>query len=444
MTRCALKPLDALVLLVLSLYALAGAAAVPAHGDESTQMHMGIDYYTQFVVGDLRSIRYSDTPHDPAAQDLRLYNGSLPKYLFGLVQYHLGAVPETWQKPYDWGAPHDHNERDGRVPSGQMLIASRLVSAAGLVVGIWAMFGVGCLFGGRVTGHVAALYLALHPVILMNSRRAMMEGWLIGMSMLAVWLAVLLAARFQRQGAHSSRRFSIALAIGWGVVAGLCVASKHTGVFVTGPLYAALGLYSIAAATQRRWGPLLLLALAACSSAAVFIALNPVWWQQNPLNIAGLLLERRSALLEGQVAAYGGYESVWERLSGFADFAFIAQPQYFEDARWAAPLQATIDAYEGSLWRGLWSGWLAAVMMAALSAGGLAALVWQRPRPVGLWVCAMWAGAVIALALLGTPLPWQRYYLPVYPVIGLLAGVGAHQLWAYGTYRWNRYNSSGV
>jgi 4-amino-4-deoxy-L-arabinose transferase-like glycosyltransferase len=444
MTRPSLKLLDTLVLLGLSLYALAGVAAVPVHGDESTQMFMGIDYYTQFIAGDLQSITYSDTPTDPAAQDLRLYNGSLPKYLFGLAQRLMGATPQTWQKPYDWGAPYDYNERDGRIPSGNMLVASRLASAVGLVIGIWAMFGMGWMFGGRTAGHVAAAYLALHPVILMNSRRAMMEGWLIGMSVLAVWLAVMLATRFQQHNTQNSARLSAALAVGWGVVTGLCVASKHTGIFIVGALYAALGLYSLVAAAQRRWLPLLLVALAACCGAAVFIALNPVWWQQDPLKIAGLLLERRSALLQGQVAAYGGYESLWERFAGFINFAFVAQPQYFEDARWAAPLQAAIQAYDGSWWRGLWSGELAAVMMAALSAVGVASLV-RHPRSlVALWVCAWWAMAVIGLTLVGTPLPWQRYYLPVYPVIGLLVAVGVHHLWAYGTQQWNKHNSSGA
>jgi hypothetical protein len=34
-----------------------------------------------------------------------------------------------------------------------------------------------------------------------------------------------------------------------------------------------------------------------------------------------------------------------------------------------------------------------------------------------------WAGITI-LSLLVNPLPWQRYYLALYPVAALLAGVG--------------------
>jgi hypothetical protein len=40
------------------------------------------------------------------------------------------------------------------------------------------------------------------------------------------------------------------------------------------------------------------------------------------------------------------------------------------------------------------------------------------------WVISIWALVTVGGVLLLTPLEWQRYYVPVYPVVGLLAATG--------------------
>jgi hypothetical protein len=39
-----------------------------------------------------------------------------------------------------------------------------------------------------------------------------------------------------------------------------------------------------------------------------------------------------------------------------------------------------------------------------------------------------WTVSVVAATLLLTPLEWQRYYLPVYPAVGLLTALGVDNL----------------
>lgn len=41
------------------------------------------------------------------------------------------------------------------------------------------------------------------------------------------------------------------------------------------------------------------------------------------------------------------------------------------------------------------------------------------------WVIGVWALAMFASTALLTPLEWQRYYIPAYPAVGLLASYGA-------------------
>ena len=77
--------LDLLFLLALAAYVVAGMPLVPFHGDEPTLIYMSHDYDYQFIQRDLSLVEYSDPPISAQEQDLRLLNGTINKYLIGLV-----------------------------------------------------------------------------------------------------------------------------------------------------------------------------------------------------------------------------------------------------------------------------------------------------------------------------------------------------------------------
>ncbi len=416
---------DILFLIALSIYIVAGTADVPVHGDESTQIAMGEDAYIQFVQRDLSQIYYRDPPLDPADQDLRLYNGSLPKYLFGFVQIVMGRDLTTWQKHYDWGAPVDYNLREGRLPEGDLLLFTRLTSVIGLVIGLWGLFALGETLGGRSVAYLATLYYALHPVILLNGRRAMMEGWLTGFSILVVLYAVYVLHRF-RQREISLQHYTVndaLLILFWGILCGLCLASKHTGIVTVGATLIALGLYGLWMLRYHMVIPLVGIVAAGIISLVTFVLLNPVWWGQNPFFLLNRILVARSELLAGQVAFYRGYASFADKLRGFFDFVFVARPQYFEDARFAEPLAQAITSYETSLFRGIniGSSIMGAIVLLGLVIVGIFVLMHGFGNLEAKWVLFWWGIALVALTLIATPLAWQRYYLPIYPFIGLMA-----------------------
>ncbi len=71
---------DALWIVVLAVYIIAGASLIPFHGDESTQIFMGRDYYYLFVEGDFAKVFYDrnlSTRQDE--QQLRIINGTISK-----------------------------------------------------------------------------------------------------------------------------------------------------------------------------------------------------------------------------------------------------------------------------------------------------------------------------------------------------------------------------
>lgn len=428
-------------------YVLAGTAEVPFHGDESTQIYMSRDYAYQFIQHDLNQIAYSDTPANPAEQQLRLINGTVNKYLIGFAWHLNGMSINDVNEQWDWGADWNYNQQNNHAPTEALLLVARWPSALLLVAGVAVMFALGQALGGRWTPYVASLYYALNPALLLNGRRAMMEGSFIFFSLLVVLVAIWLLQ-------HPSLPRAILL----GIVSGFALASKHTAVFTVAVVFTAVLLYLIYQSARSEddssvvdYVLLPYLGFAAIAAFGVFFALNPAWWS-DPAARAQTVLEFRQSLLAGQTAAFGGYAGFSDQLGGFLRQSLIVYPQYFEVSGWDIYLADQISRYEASVWRGVSIGGsvIGALMLCGIMAVGvwewLKVLVpqrfrnrllarWQMPKAGAIvdeylpltgarWLIGTWILMMVFSTLLLTPLEWQRYYLPVYPAIGLLAALG--------------------
>ncbi|MBK9745972.1 MAG: phospholipid carrier-dependent glycosyltransferase [Chloroflexi bacterium] len=445
------------------LYVIAGAALTPFHGDESTQVYMSRDYAYQFLQRDLNLVMFHDPPLSAQEQDLRLLNGTLNKYLIGLA-WHLGGFTlDNINQQWDWGGSWDYNQSSNHAPTPALLNVARLPSAIFLALGVPVLFALGWLTGGAWAAFAASLLYALHPALLINGRRAMMEGSLTFFSLLTV-LA----------GAWWLRRRNWIAALALGLAAGLTVASKHTGAFTVAAVFGLVGVVALFTSppaplsigrggsvlaksplpTERErqtspgkplalgrgvWGEVavrmpgvMLILLAAFVAALTFYALNPAWWR-DPLSRAGDVLRLRQDLLAGQTATFGGYPNFGAALAGFWNQLFVTPPQYFEVAGWDVYLADQIAAYEGSIWRGLHIG---AVMLVPLVLIGVIYLLRKTERSLRVLIGG-WALVMLASVLLLTPIEWQRYYLPAYPPVLLLAALGVA-----GAVNWLRVRSA--
>ena len=457
---------DFLFLLILVAYVLVGTPLVPFHGDEATQIYMSRDYAYQFLQGDLDRVRYHEPPLSATEQQLRLLNGTLSKDLIGLAWHLDGFTLDQINEQWDWGGDWNYNQQYGHAPSEALLQVSRIPSALLLAAGVVLMFALGRVLGGRPVAYLASLYYALNPALLVEGRRAMMEGSLTFFSLLTVLAGVWLM--HQRQ----ARRWWAAILLG--AAAGLALASKHTAVFTVVAVFGACALYPLVEwivpltpADRRSASPLprkrgegqdssfsppawekeagrmrgfwahrsllrfyTLLGVSALLVLAVFYALNPAWWG-DPLGRAGQVLDLRADLLEGQTAVFGGYANPADALGGFFRQVFVALPQYYEIPDWASYIADPIARYEASPWRGVSVGGsvVGGIVLLALTLVGLWAL-WRDRRAPGAvrWIVGLWALAMLATTALLTPLEWQRYYLPAYPAVGLLAAFGL--VWA--------------
>lgn len=422
---------DLILLLAACLYILAGVPSVPFHGDEATQVYMSRDYAYQFMQRDLSLVRYSDPPVSAQEQELRLLNGTVNKYSIGLAWHLAGFSLADINEQWDWGADYAYNVSTNHAPTADLLNVARIPSALFLCLGALAIYGIGLTLGGRGVAVLALLFYALNPALLINGRRAMMEGSFIAFTLLAVLAALAWA---QITGARGRLIFALLL----GLSCGMALASKHTSLFVLAPLGLVCGVVALVSLIRQRDASGLLTLLAGGVLAGlVFYALNPAWWG-DPLGRAEYVLDMRQRLLTGQTAAFGGYADVSQTLGGFFRQVFVGLPQYFEVSVWENYIAEQIAAYESGPWRGISLGGFAfgGLIVLVLCIVGLVILALRRTLPLRVRVIALvWPAAALVSVLLLTPLEWARYYLPALPVGGLLAALA---VWGIGMNLWRR------
>ncbi len=414
-----------IVPLLLSAYLWIGTPHVPLHGDEPTLMYMGRDTYYLLVQGDLARVRFNPATSEPDQQELRLLNGALPKYLIGFGMVQMGYTLDSWQKPYDWGADFAYNRANGHLPPADALTALRWPHTALTVAALWGVYALGWAVGGAGTAAVAALAFGLNPAVLLDGRRVMMEAALMAFS---VWSAAAALGLMRALVRPSWPRWGLPLALAFGLLGGLALASKHTALFTVGALWLALTgalayrLLRVTRAGALRWVLSGLAALAV--TLGTFYALNPAWWG-DPVGRAQTVLELRQDLLRGQTAFFGGYADFADQTAGFFRQAFTVQPQYYQVESWREPLAEAIRAYEAGGCAGLSVGALGGLAWLIASAVGVGALLRRGASGALLLV---WGAVMLSLTWLITPLEWQRYYLPIYPWLAVTGALGLMQL----------------
>lgn len=411
-------------LAALTAYVLLGVPVVPFHGDESTQIYMTHDYAYQFITGDPDRVRYDDDPAQPALQELRLINGSINRYSAGFAWHAAGYTPADINQPWDWGADWDYNLRQQHAPPPGLLVAARYPSAIFTALSVAALFALGSVVGGLPVAYLASLYYALNPAVLVNGRRAMMEG-----SLLLTEILVVLA------GLVFLRRPSWWRALLLGVVSGVALSAKHTNLFTVGAVGLVCLLLPLLMRTPTRprglvalQGYGVMLVVAGISAGLIFIALNPVWWGRDPVEQALLILRLRGDLLAGQTATFGGYDGPLDQLAGFGRQALVTLPMYYEVPNWGAWIADQIARYEASVWTGVSIGGTVtgALLLLGCIVAGFVTFIRDATRPLATrWLVGGWAVVTVLTTLILTPLEWQRYYLPVYPVTGLFGALGA-------------------
>ncbi len=410
---------DVIWLAVLSIYIMGGAAIVPFHGDESSKIYIGRDYYYLFLQGDRAKLTHQ-AKRSASTGEYRanLASGSISNMIYGWLAASRGYAITDLNDDWHWGLDYKSNLESNRLPDARLLRSARLASAAQLAAAMALVYVLARMTINRPTALLASFLFASHPSLLLNGRRAMQEGSLL----LGIMLTLVMAAWLIRH----RRWWQYALL---GACAGLAIAAKHSSAFTVAIVFLALVALSVYERLGNRDGRdmrwLAGILTAGIVTLLVFYLLNPGWWDA-PLASAGEVLSERSELLQRQVGVYGGYQSLGQGAKGFFRFVLQAEAQYFEDRQWAdyPEISAQIQIYENSGWAGALIGdhALAGIAMSLLVVAGIFLLL--RDGDINLQNRALlliWGGGGAATVFALTPLPWARYYLPVLPFALMMA-----------------------
>ncbi len=420
---------DAAFLLALMIYILSGTPLVPFHADEAMQIAMAQDYFT-LREGNFAALAYAPPVEVDSLQFLRLINGSLNKNLIGLLWEANGRTAQNLPGIYAWAMPYEWNQQQGNVPDEAGLHVARWGSALATALGVIPIFMLGWHLRLRSLAYPAALIYALHPVILLNGRRAMMEGTLILFTLLSLyWLVALIVAEHSATARGFMKRLPMVVRYGaLGVLLALTVSAKQTGVVTA---FAVVLAVFAARLTHRPFQPIRAVGWVFFMGGIALVAwfgLNPQYWN-NPVGAVRATVDLRLNLLRGQ-ATNGPltHATTLDRIGAILTQPFLTPPQYAEAPDWERRLAEPISAYQVSATNGWDWGPLIGGLFTALAALGLV-VMWRdaRKRDLIAWAILLWGGTHAAFSLT-VPLNWQRYYLPLLLVGIVLAAEGLGRL----------------
>ena len=413
--------------LLFAAFAMLGVPAVPFHPDESTYLYMSRDFDLLVRQGDAAAVTWQAAQQPARVIAYRLLDGPLAHYLPGAGRLLAGygqPLPVDW----DWSASWAANLAAGALPAAGLLNAARWPAAALTALSLLPLYGIGVRLGGTATGLAAAALYGLSGLVLLHGRRGMAEGPLLFFSLATIWLTLY------------GPRWPIVI----GAAAALAVAAKLTALLLLPPVALVLlwqpGTYG---ADRPGWrSQLRAMGLWALSFAGFSWLLTPPLWAQPIAGLAAMLAARRQLLANqaGGLAQAGPGQvlsTIPERLFAMLYHVYFAPPAFWDISNYAAQTRAAELAY---LAAPLQAGWHTSSLSTNLVAGGLvlalsmagvafAALTLIRRRSahdahqVALIVLAVWSLSAV-VGLLSINIDWQRYYLPLIPIVCLWAAYG--------------------
>lgn len=403
------------LLALLPLYFL-GLARVPFHPDETSLLFQSRDLGLLF--SQPQSVLHPQRQPELKENSYRILNAPLAKYVFAAARGIAGVGIDQVGVDWDWSESFKANREAGAIPPPEALTSARFASTLLLFLSLPVLYLAGRELGGPIAGLGGVTVYALNALVLLHGRRAMAEGTMLLTLSLAIWLAF--RARHRPVPA--------------GIAAGLALASKHSVLPVV--LSAWIAASGLIEGRRFAWKKLVQALVATC---ATFYLLTPHLWL-HPLDGMLSTLSMRRELLTMQVqltqelAPAAVLSSPGSRLTAMLGQLFFLPPQFQEVGNYSVELAGPIADYTRTSTYALMRGMAGGGLVLALVLLGLVSTVRplegsseDRSASLGILMLATLAQTVVLLATIRVPV--QRYYLPLFPIMSLWAGLGVNYLW---------------
>lgn len=406
----------------ISLFAIWGISRVPFHPDESTYLFMSADF-DQFTSNPASMAWEAGKGMDERLR-YRLIDAPITRYLLGSGRSVAGlpALPVDWSWPASW----EENRNAGAMPEEKLLWAGRLAITLLLPFSLFFIYLIGRRMGGEASGLLAVFLLGSNALILLHNRRAMTEGAFTFGVIFALWSFL-----------EGRRRPWLA-----GLGMALAFNAKHSGLALlpAGLLAVAWELFrpEFGPATSRIKKGLTNILIFGAVFGAATLALNPFLWR-DPLGAAQATLKERNALLERQLAdtlrlaPEKAMITPGQRGMSLMANLFILPPAFAEVNQYHAYTKEAEISYLATpghnLLRGM--GGAAVTLGLFLLGVGLALVDFRYKNAEKRRVLVLVGLATISQVVMlmwAVPLTWQRYVIPLAPMVCLWSAYPASRL----------------
>ncbi len=410
-------------------FLLATVPSVPFHPDEGTYIYMSRDLDRILSLGPL-SVCWSVEKKSDPLQTERERDCPLARYAIGLARGAAG-LPVTASN-WDWSADWDQNLRQGAVPPDSLLAAARIPQALLLFLSVLLAARLGGRLGGGAGAIAAAVLFGLNSQVLLHARRAMSESVLLFGMILTV--AVLMEQK--REDGRGMRAIGFPLLSGAALA--LAASAKYSGLLLVPVVLTGMFFFTGGSSPRglflRGAGRCGVMAL---GFLAVFFALNPVFWC-DPAGTLSAVIAERQRLMGEQLAALrsaapgGMLGTPGLRLLAVPYQLFIAPLAFWDIPNYAAQTAAAERAYLLQPLNALTNGGLLPAVFALLVFAGLILFilrVFRKQPDFSSILLLIWFGSLLMGILIGIPILWQRYYLPLIPAGAVLSAGAVGAIW---------------
>ncbi len=369
------------LLLVLGFFTLFSLDKMSFHGDESFYISEGIHAFSLVREGRLLD------PWWTARSGFYTVDPPVSELIFGMAEYLAGTPSGSW---YFYSACCVV----GQIPPLHVLWVARVVSGVVAMLTLPLVYLIGRKLNGHFTGLMAVILLGFETLWLLSARRAMADIFGVIFSIAGILLFLVYV---------NSMDFRALLLCG--IAQGLALASKYNVVF--GLVATAILLLILSKKRFSLRDLVVSEVVLVGSSIAMLLLLNPYFYS-DPIHGALALVKFMS----------GGF--------GFASLSSVAS------AAQSNPIETLLDVV-GSLLVPIPQmypgGTYTTVAMSILFVIGFVKLVSEvgkgPNRNITGTVLLTWAGVyVLGLSLTDKAIWISRYYLPLIPLISLIAAYG--------------------
>jgi len=398
-----------LVFLLLSLFLFFGMDLVPFHPDESTQIYMSQDLFDIFK--DPLSLSYKPGTELSNEMTYRAIDMPLTRYLIGLARLITGTP--NLASDWNWALSWEQNKGAGAIPSSTLLTYARFSPTFLLAISLYLFYFSIRKILPKTSALISTLFLGLNPLILLHGRRAMSEPALLFGITLFFWAV----------SRDRIKPFVVGIALA------LAFNAKQTGIFLV-----PVGIIAVCTLPDEENHLKDMLARSA-GLLAVFLILtlllNPYYWD-SPFSALVAGYQSRSHLFNLQIADHlpGGTPNFFSLILNLISNLFILPPAVSEISKYLNPMAQQIQVYKNILPHIWGRGLIVGSLQLAIFLSGFYVMKKRypsqtKPTQQNLMLLLM-SSLIMAIGiLLALPIPWQRYIVPLLPLVAFWFGCGS-------------------